>query len=100
MKNLLQAGILIGQKIPIYEGTKAFLVNFHALGSGCEFPIRIRIWIQDSQMNADPCESESAKLHSNEQRYFVERPNFSKNICPLKRPLLLFFYTITVECSS
>jgi hypothetical protein len=60
MKNLLKVGDR-SKNIPYrtYQGTKAFLkgrickfwVNFHASVSGSAFPIRI--WIQDSQMNAD-----------------------------------------------
>ncbi len=66
----LDQRVIMGHKHS-YKGAKAFLkrqetmfiemlVNFHPPGSGSAFPIRI--WIQDSQMNADPCGSGSTIL--------------------------------------
>ncbi len=71
MKNILKTGTRYcnrSRNIGTYEGKKLFLkagnqvhlsivVNFHAPRSGSAFPVRIRI--QDSQINADPCRSGS-----------------------------------------
>jgi hypothetical protein len=76
MKNVLKAGNTVGQK-HTYESKKSLferqenqvylliLVHFQAPGSGSAFPIRIRI--QGSQINADPCGSESTALKKKPQ---------------------------------
>ena len=67
---------------PTYEGTKAFsVVHFHApgFGSGSAFQIRIRIWIQDSKINADQCLSGSTA--QNWYLIFKNGPNTNGNKC-------------------